>query len=77
MLCQTAIGRALQDTVRVRLGIVLDCEPAAVAGQAVNRHSWSLPSATASILICTIKEILRQAHVVENNSFLTDPQASF
>lgn len=49
MLCQTAVGRALQDAVRLRLEIVLDSEAAAVAGQAVNRHSWSLPSATASL----------------------------
>lgn len=63
MLCQTAVGRALQDTVRLRLGTVSDCEPAAVAGQAVNRHSWSLPSATACLLKCTVKEILRDKHM--------------
>lgn len=57
------VGRALQDTVRLRLEIVLDCEPAAVAGQAVNRHPWSLPSATASLLIGTVKEILRDKHI--------------
>lgn len=62
MLCQTGVGKALQDTVRLRLGMVLDCESAAVAGQAVNRHSWSMPSATASLLIRTIKEILRDKH---------------
>lgn len=63
MLCQAAAGRALQDTVRLRLGTVLDSEPAATADQALNRHSWSLPSATASLLICTIKEILRDKHM--------------
>lgn len=57
------VGRALQDTVRLRLEIVLDCEPAAVAGQAVKRHPWSLSSATASLLIGTVKEILRDKHI--------------